>query len=302
MKNFNDISADIALVNLASLGHNTLYIKDYKKLVNPLSLRGRRMTAKILFGPAGSGGSAPEGFELIKSSGCDAVEIAFTYGIWMNNKQALAIQELNKRLNLSLSIHAPYYINLNSEDNKKIESSKKRILKCCEIGHYLGARYVVFHPGFYGKDTKEKTFESIKKQILEILGEIKKNKWQIELAPETTGKQSQFGSLDELICMKKETGCHLCIDFAHLMARENGKINYSKIMQKIKPLGHIHAHFSGIEFSEKGERRHLLTPESGMRALLFALKKHNLDCTVINESPNPLGDAIKMKNLLDGYN
>jgi len=256
--------------------------------------------SKILIGPAGTGGASLENFEYLKQQDVDAVEIEFTYSIWMDKKQAEKIAELNKKLKLKLSIHAPYYINLNSEDKKKIEASKKRILKCCEIGNSLGAKYIVFHPGFYQKDSKEKTFENIKKQILVMQKEISKNKWQVELAPETTGKASQFGSLDELVKMKKETGCGICIDFSHLKARENGKISYEEMAGKISKahLGHIHCHFSGIEFTEKGERRHLLTPEKEIKELFSALKKHSIDCTIINESPDPLGDVIKMKKLL----
>jgi deoxyribonuclease-4 len=256
--------------------------------------------SKILVGPAGSGGSSEEGFIVVKNSGLDAVEIEFTYSIWMDKKQAEKIAELNKKLNLKLSIHAPYYINLNSEDKRKIEASKKRILKCCEIGNSLGVKYIVFHPGFYQKDSKEKTFENIKKQILEMQKEIRKNKWRVELAPETTGKASQFGSLEELVKMKKETDCSICIDFSHLKARENGKISYQDMAEKISKahLGHIHCHFSGIEFTEKGERRHLITGEKEIKELFSALKKHNIDCTIINESPDPLGDAMKMKRLL----
>ncbi len=127
---------------------------------------------------------------------------------------------------------------------------------------------------------------------------IKERKWKVVLAPETTGKPTQFGDLDELIRLKKETGCHLCVDFAHLKARNNGKIDYDVIMKKLKPLGHIHAHFSGIEYTEKGERKHLLTNEKDIKELLTSLKKHNIDITIINESPDPFGDAVKMKKIL----
>jgi len=255
---------------------------------------------RILVGPAGSGGSSEEGFLLIKNSGLDAVEIEFTYSIWMTPKDAMHIHELNKKLNLVLSIHAPYYINLNSKEKSKIEASKKRILKCCEIGDLLGAKYVVFHPGFYQGMSKEETYNNIKKQILEMQKEIKKHHWKIQIAPETTGKESQFGSLDELVRMKRETGCSICIDFAHLKARCNGKISYEEMAEKIAKakLGHVHCHFSGIEYSEKGERRHLITSESEIKSLFSALNKHHVDCTIINESPSPLQDSIKMKKLL----
>ena len=218
----------------------------------------------------------------------------------MTPRDAEKIHELNKKLGLILSIHAPYYINLNSKEKSKTEASKKRILKCLEIGTILGVRYVVFHPGFYQGMSKEETYSNIKEQIEKIMLEAGVKKYTPELAPETTGKESQFGSLDELIKMKKETGCSLCIDFSHLKARCNGKISYEEIAEKIAKakLGHIHCHFSGIEYSEKGERRHLLTEKKDIEELFKALKKYKIDCTIINESPNPLQDAIKMKKLL----
>jgi len=254
--------------------------------------------SRISIGPAGSGGSGEEGFRKIKESGLDAVEIEFTYGIWMTPTQAKKIRELNKKLNLKLSIHSPYYINLNSKEKAKIEASKKRILKCCEIGDLVGAKYIVIHLGYYSGMEREEAYKNMKIQILELQKEIKKNKWNVILAPETTGKQSQFGDLEDLIKLKKQTGCHLTVDFAHLKARYQGKLSYEEMAKKIKSLGYIHAHFAGIEYGEKGEKRHVLTPEKDIKELFKALKKHKINCTIINESPDPLGDALKMKKLL----
>lgn len=255
--------------------------------------------SKILIGPAGSGGAALEGFEKIKTLGLDAVEVEFTYGVWMKNPDAENIGELNKKLNLKISIHCPYFINLCSKEKPKLEASKKRILQSCERGHLMGAKYIVFHPAYYGKLTKEQAYETVKQQIQELQKTIKSNKWDVILAPETTGKSSQFGSLDELLKLKKETNCHLCIDFAHLKAREQGKISYKEIIEKIpKSIGYIHAHFSGIEWAQKGEKRHILTPDSEIKELLKAIKKSNIPATIINESPDPIGDAIKTKKIL----
>lgn len=260
------------------------------------------MSNKILIGPAGTGGSSDEGFLLVKKSGLDAVEIEFTYGVWMAKADALKIAELNKKLNLQLSIHAPYFINLNSEDKTKIGASRSRILKSCEIGHYLAGENktkIVFHPGFYQKSSKHETYKNIKEQIEKIQEEIKEKKWNVELCPETTGKESQFGDLDELIQLIKETHCGICVDFSHLKARYNGKIDYDEIMEKLSKIKQpIHCHFSGIEYTPKGERRHLLTQEKDILELFKYLKKYKISCSIINESPDPLGDAIKMKKLL----
>jgi deoxyribonuclease-4 len=259
---------------------------------------------KILIGPAGTGGAELANFEKLKKAGVDACELEFVYSIWMNKEQALKIAELNKKLNLKLSIHAPYYINLNSEDKAKIGASRARILKCLEIGNYLfnGKEEkipVVFHAGFYLKKTKEETYKIIKEQILKIMNEAKEKGFENAiLAPETTGKPSQFGDLDEIIRLMEDTHCHICVDFSHLKARYNGKINYDNIMEKLKHIKELHAHFSGIEFTEKGERRHILTSEKDIIELFKYLKKYNISVTIINESPDPLGDSIKMKELL----
>ena len=260
------------------------------------------MTSKILIGPAGTGGAELENFEQLKKIGLDAVEIEFTFGVWMKKEQALKIAELNKKLNLKLSIHAPYFINLNSLEKQKIGASSARILKSCELGHYLSngkdKTPIVFHPGFYQKDTRETTYTNIKEQIIKIQEEIKQKSWNVLLCPETTGKPSQFGDLDEILNLMKDTGCRICIDFSHLKARYNGKIDYEEIMEKIKNIEHLHAHFSGIEYTEKGERRHIPVVEKEVKELFKHLKKHNIEITIICEAPSPLEDAIKMKGWL----
>lgn len=262
------------------------------------------MVNQIFIGPAGTGGAQLENFEELHKLGLDGVELEFTYGVWMTPLQATKIRELNKKLNLKLSIHAPYFINLNSQEKQKIGASRARILKCLEIAHLLsnGEKIpVVFHPGFYQKSTKQETYEQIKQEILKILEEAKlKNYTHGLLCPETTGKPSQFGDLDEILSLMKETRCGICVDFAHLKARYAGKIDYEEMIKKVSTIKTpIHAHFSGIEYSEKGERRHLLTEEKDIKELFSLLKKYKIHATIINESPNPLGDAIKMKKLLN---
>jgi len=254
----------------------------------------------IKIGPAGIGDRkhAPEILEEYNKQGITAAEIPFTYQVWLNKEQATELGKIAKKNKVSLSIHGSYYINLNSKEKAKIEASKKRILKCCEIGHYLGAKCIVFHAGFYQDIGEEKTYENIKVQIKELLAEIKKNKWDVVLCPETTGKASQFGTLDELLKLKKETGCSICVDFAHLKARYVGKIDYPEIMKKLKSQGHIHSHFSGIEYTSKGERRHLVTETKDIKELLSHIQKNKISCTIINESPNTVGDSIKTIKIL----
>jgi deoxyribonuclease-4 len=89
----------------------------------------------------------------------------------------------------------------------------------------------------------------------------------------------------------QETGCSFCIDFAHILAREK-KINYREIFKKFGKFKELHLHFSGIEYGEKGEKRHIVTGEKELKELIENLPK-NKDIVIINESPDPLGDSLK---------
>ena len=146
---------------------------------------------KIKFGPAGLGkvDEAVKNLEAYHKLGLEACEIGFTYGVYIKKDEDIKkIREAAQKFNIKLSIHAPYWVNLNSEDKNKIEQSKERILKCCEIGEKLACYIVVFHPGYYGKMNPEITFDNIKKAILEMQDVIKKKKWKIKIAVETMGK------------------------------------------------------------------------------------------------------------------
>jgi len=247
----------------------------------------------IKFGPSGLGSvkDAISTLKKYKELGFQACEIAFTYSIYIKRKEdALKIGEAAKKLGIKLSIHAPYWINLNSDDKEKIKKSKERILRCCEVGTWLGVYSVVFHPGYYGKTKREKTYHNIKKQILEILREIKKNKYTPKLAPEIMGRVNVFGSIEEIHKLVKETNCSFCIDFAHILARYKN-YKFKEVLEKFKKYNELHLHFSGIEYGEKGEKRHKLTPKKDFEKLISNLPK-NKDITIINESPSPVKDTI----------
>ena len=250
----------------------------------------------IRIGSAGTDGLGyDKAFEILLENGLSALEVEFTYGVRMSNEKARGIGELAREKGIRLSVHGPYYINLSSLEQEKIEASKKRIIDSCERAHHLGASPVVFHAGFYQKRDQEEVYELIKTQIKELMQIISEKGWNVKLAPETTGKKTQFGSLQELLRLSEETGCSICVDFAHLLARE-GHVDYDDVLRKLK--APIHSHFSGIEYTEKGEKRHLLLEEKDIKALFQKLIDYKMDITVINESPEPIDDAIKMGKVL----
>jgi deoxyribonuclease IV len=248
----------------------------------------------INIGPAGLGPVKEAIFNLEKyhKLGLKACEIAFTYGIYIKEREdAIAIGKKAEELGIKLSIHAPYWINLNSLDKKKIEESKKRILDCCKIGTLMKAYRIVFHAGFYSKMTKEETYENIKKQILEMQKTIKQEKYTPKLAPEIMGKVNVFGSIEEIGKLVKETGCSFCIDFAHILARYKS-YSFKETLSEFQNEKAWHVHFSGIEYGEKGEKNHKKTPEKELKILLSNLPK-NRDIVLINESPSPVEDSVK---------
>jgi deoxyribonuclease IV len=247
---------------------------------------------KIKFGPAGLGPvkSAEETIKDLSESGLKACEIAFTYGVYIKNAEdAIMIGKKAKELGIELSIHAPYFVNLNSAEKAKREATKKRILDCCKAGELLGAKVVVFHPGYYGKN-REESYLVIKEGILEIMKEIKRNNWKIQIAPETMGKINVFGSIEEISALTKETGCSFCLDFAHILARDK-KVDYKKI-EELFPQKEWHCHFSGIVYSEKGERHHKKTEEKEWEILLNNLPRDR-EIRIINESPEMVEDSIE---------
>ncbi|MBW2979357.1 endonuclease IV [Candidatus Woesearchaeota archaeon] len=253
----------------------------------------------IRFGPAGFGMPSLKGLEHTKELGLTAAEVEFTYGVRMNNKTAEQLGIKAKKLGIALSVHAPYYINLATPDKKKLANSYRNVLQSCERAHFMHANPVVFHPAFYGKLEKNECYQLVKQRILELKDQIKKQGLKVQLAPETTGKPTQFGSFEEIMRLVHETKCSFCVDFAHLYARNLGKIDYNQLLKQLKRFKHIHAHFSGIEYTEKGEKRHIPLKKAFFLPLAKALLKYKPDITIINESPNIYDDAVKMKKWLE---
>jgi len=262
---------------------------------------------QIYLGPAGSPAkSTIEGLSAVRELGLQAMEVEFTHGIKMCLPLARQIGKENEKHKVKLSIHAPYFINLASAEKAKITASKKRILDSCERADLLGADLVVFHAAYYGKHSREETYRIVKKEMLGMMKTIRKNKLDVQLAPETTGKISQFGTLDEMIKLVKDIHCSFCLDCAHVYARNQGKIDYKEIFDKLEKmkLKNLHCHFSNIAYTLKGERMHLnLDSKPDFNGFAEEILKRKIDTTIICESPITWRDSLKMKKIFErlGY-
>jgi deoxyribonuclease IV len=265
---------------------------------------------ELLFGisglPIGSGlkkMNYASGIEYAKSIGLDAMELLFVRNVNVTEKNKDIILKSKSDHDFYLSAHGSYYINLNADESEKQEQSLVRILHAAEGLSKVHGRSLIFHPGFYLKDSKQETYRTIKENLLKL------PRQGVDYRLETTGKGTQFGTLEELVSLCKEVpSCKLCIDFAHIHARHNGGLNgyddFAKILQFVldelgRPaLDDLHIHMGGINYNEKGERNHLPLSESDFNytACLKAMKDFDVKGCVISEGPLVEKDALLLKS------
>jgi deoxyribonuclease-4 len=270
--------------------------------------------AGLLFGTGGIPHSSAKpknlinGIKRIADLGLGCTELEFVYGVRMSEAEADQVATTAQKMKVRLTVHAPYYINLNAHENDKLVSSQDRLVQTAHVGSLCGARDIAFHAAFYMKDNPEDVYRRVKQLLVGITAEVKRKNRYVILRPELMGKISQFGSLEELLNLCSEIdGLAPCVDFAHLHAR-TGKFNSyyefkSALNQIEKKLGrsaldNLHLHVSGINYNNKsGEIMHLNLRESDFcyTELLQALKEQDAKGMVICESPNLEEDALHLQ-------
>jgi deoxyribonuclease-4 len=188
---------------------------------------------------------------------------------------------------VDLSVHAPYYVNLATDDEEKLLQCKQRIMESCRIAHILDAKRVVFHPGYYQDKSQKTASNIIQNQILLLMEQIEKENLNIILCPETTGRKSEFGHIEELLKIQDQTGCGICIDFSHILARSGGSIRFKEMVEMIPKREHLHCHYSGIRWTDKGEAGHEPMEKEQFQELASAIisSKKFKTVTIICEAP-----------------
>lgn len=269
----------------------------------------------LRIGTAGIPNSTPKQAGIVAGTakaaelGFGVMELEFVHSIYMDAAKAKEVGRVAKKNNLALTVHAPFYINLNSPEAAKRHASMGRILKSAKLGSIAGAKSVTFHAAYYMKKDPKEVYKIVKQALVQIQDELKRNKMKIRVSPELTGKHSAFGDLDELLQLAKEIGTGFCIDFAHLHARSDGKFNSRKDFDQIfdrvvevlgkSALKELHMHVSGINYSAKGERSHLMLRDSdfNIKSLVASLRANKVGGYLICESPNPEADALYIQSL-----
>ncbi|MBI2581079.1 TIM barrel protein [Candidatus Woesearchaeota archaeon] len=271
---------------------------------------------RLLFGTAGipmaaKGTDTASGIRAVRQLVLDAMELEFVQSVNISKENAPKIKAAAEKENVVLTCHAPYYINLNAADAAKLEASKKRLIKAAEVAWLCGAKSVAFHPCYYLGISKEKAYEKVKQQLKMVVAELKNSGCGIWVRPETTGKRSQFGDLNEILRLCNEIEQVLpCIDYAHLHAREqkcNSYGEFNEILAAVeKELGKevlrdMHIQIAGVRYSDKGELNHLTLKESDLNyaGIVASWKEFKIAGVVISESPNIEGDAMMLKKIYD---
>ncbi|ABN70280.1 Endonuclease IV [Staphylothermus marinus F1] len=250
----------------------------------------------------------------LKEIGLNAMEYEAVRGVRITREKAYKLGEEARKNDILLSIHAPYFINLASSKNKVIEASISRLIKSIEAASWMNAYIVVFHLGYYGEYNRNEALRKVinsLKQVIEYRNTMGYKR--IILGPETAGKKSQIGGLEEIINISSLLdNVRPVIDWAHLHARSNGKLinsidNVIEVIEIIeKNLGGeavnpLHSHFSKIEYSSKGEIRHhsLKEKEYGpcFETVCKGLCETGINSVVISESPLLEIDALEMKKI-----
>lgn len=267
----------------------------------------------LLFGTAGIPISSKkqateDGVRRVRQLGLDAMEVEFVQGVRMGEAKAEKVAKVAMEEKVALSCHGPYWINFNSKDPQKVEASGERLLHSARIGKILGVRSVIFHPAFYHDDSPEVVFERTARELVKVREILDAENNEVILRPETTGKPTQFGSLEETLALAKIIpGVLPCIDISHLHARSFGEMNtydeFCWILETAaEALGdrwvkNAHFHVSGIEYGPKGEKKHLILEESDLsyKELMKAFHTFGIEGLVICESPNLEEDALLMQ-------
>lgn len=275
----------------------------------------------IKFGPSGNSLAFVEaGYKnsedsalWVKNMGLDCFEYSFGRGVNMSDEKAVSIGNAFNSAGVEISVHAPYYINFANPEEENAVKSYNYVISSAEKLKILGGNRVVFHPASQGKTSRENAVDLTEKR-LKVLRDIiyEKGLNNLIFCPETMGKLGQIGTIEEITRFCKIDPIYLpAVDFGHINAREWGSLKteqdfVDRLSYMIDELGFekmkgFHVHFSKIEYSAKGEVRHLTFEDDhygpNPEHFIGAVKKLGLQPFVVCESAGTQDiDALKMKN------
>ncbi|NLW77975.1 MAG: TIM barrel protein [Ruminococcaceae bacterium] len=256
---------------------------------------------------------SPQAPEYLQRFGLDAFEYQCGHGVRLPAATAAQLREAAGARGIVLSLHAPYYISMASPDAEKRAASLRYLLQSAEAVKALGGSRVIFHPGGAGKQPRADAMALAAETLAAARAALDAEGYgDICLCPETMGKLSQLGALDEVLWLCRRDSRHIpCLDFGHLNARMQGALrteqDFGAVLDAVAAAlpdaraSRFHVHFSRIEYTAKGERRHLTFTDSQFgpphQPFLQAVVRRGLQPVIICESAGTQAeDAKTMKD------
>ncbi|MBE6582515.1 MAG: endonuclease IV [Ruminococcaceae bacterium] len=280
------------------------------------------MSNRALFGPGGNSESfyaagnksTKQAPKWLYEIGLDAYEYQCGNGVTGSDANFIEVGSKAKEYGIAMSLHAPYFISLSGVETEKRLKSIDYIRKSVHAAELLGADRIVIHTGSASKITRAEALALASDTILRALEEIETD---VKFGLETMGKINQLGTLDEVIELCKISPRLIpVVDFGHLNARDLGNVfvtedDYKRVFDKIgSSLGddvakNLHCHFSKIEFTGGGEKKHLTFTDTvygpEFSPLAKVLYENNLTPRIICESAGTMAeDALEMKKMYIG--
>ena len=270
------------------------------------------------FGPGGNseafkiwgGKSTLDAPRFVNEIGLDAYEYEAGNGIASSPIMLAAIGKEAKKYGVKMSFHTPYFISLSGVEEEKRLKSIKYIADSLDAAKLLGAGTIVVHTGSAAKITRDEAMRLAGDTLVKTLNAV--DTYGIKIGLETMGKINQLGTLDEVIELCRIDSAFVpVVDFGHMNARECGGVflnsdDYMRVFDKIdRKLGaeiacNLHCHFSKIEWTDKGEKKHLTLEDTvygpEFEPLMEALAKDRYSPRIICESDGTQArDALEMK-------
>lgn len=253
-------------------------------------------------------GGTVGGIQRIAALGLGALELAWVQSVRVTEAKCAEIKAAGAAQGVALSVHAPYFINLNATA-EEWPKSRKRLMDAAHYGHLAGATDIIFHPGSYFGQPPAQVLEVAIPRLRACVQELRDAGNPVNLRPETMGKSAMLGSLEDTLAMAAAIdGVLPCLDFAHLHARPgdgsaNSYAEWTAMLKLIKKqlgargLKTLHIHLSGIAYGPKGEKHHLTLAEADLKYKDLFKALRDLKCAgrVLGESPVMENDALVMQ-------
>lgn len=267
----------------------------------------------IRIGPAGiplssSGRTIEDGITYTRELGLNAMEVQFVRGITIDEEYAEQCGEQAAEAEIDLTLHAPYYTNLATDNESTLDKTLDKIKDAGRMAQAMGARLVVVNPGFYTSHDKDETVDLVTERLRKARDWYTRHDIDADIGLKTMGKQKTFGTLEEIVEVTGSTKhTKPVVNMGNIHGRTNGSLktpeDFEKVLDRVAEIGveEFHIQFSGVQYESGNVVNTIPIKKSDLdfEPLLECILDNDLDVTVISDSPIVEHDAMHMKIILE---